>query len=582
MDIKVTIKEEIAQAIATASEEDLATVLPLLESPKNREHGDLAFPCFQLAKKARLAPPQVAQQLAAKLKLPESVTELKIIGPFLNFRFARDRYCSAVVNTTTSKPELNLELEKLGPSPQTIVIDYSSPNIAKPFHVGHLRATLIGNSLYKTYTRLGYNVVGINHLGDWGTQFGFVWAGCKLWGKPAEESVKELVQLYRRATTLKDNQEKNTVPAEDQTLPNVNEMAREFFIELEGGKQYAVDFWKWNLEISIAYLQQTYKRLGVTFDHYTGESFYSDKLDAVKADLAAAGLLVESQGAYGVDLGEALGFARILAPDGRSLYLTRDLATAKYRAETFNFSKALYVVGTPQSLHFQQLCSILEKLDRPYAKSLEHVAFGHVMGMKTRGASEVIELNDFLDEAYERALSAYREQVTKRPEGLDEMEVADAVGLAALVFSTLSRTRLKDVHFSWEHALAFQGDSGPYLLYAYARINGVKERAREAGLEPSQTIAANQLTEESAFQLCAIIDELPAVLRRTVEDNDPAHLAAYGLEVAKEFSRAYNDLKVVGEESRERSIARLTLFEATRKVLGVVIDLLGMKRIERM
>ena len=253
-------------------------------------------------------------------------------------------------------------------------------------------------------------------------------------------------------------------------------MARAFFIDLEKGEPYAAEFWKTCVDTSLEYLQRTYERLHIRFDHYIGESFYSDKLEAVKDMLEASGHLTESQGALGVDLGEELGFARIYTPDGRSLYLTRDIATANYRAERFHFDKAVYVVGAPQSLHFQQLKGVLRLLGLGYAEKIEHVAFGHVMGMKTRGGGDFIELNEFLDEAYERALEAYHTQVSKRPEGLDDTEVARAVALAAIVFSNVSRTNIKDVHFKWEHALEFQGDTGPYLLYACARINGIKEK----------------------------------------------------------------------------------------------------------
>lgn len=578
--MKAQLKNLLSAAIAEAIGEEQSKVSPLIEQPKNRDHGDLCFPCFTLAKREKLPPPQCAAQLAAKLQLPSQFDAVTVIGPFLNVRFARGGFTGAVVNSFLVGDTIDLAV-KSGRR-ERVVIDYSSPNIAKPFHVGHLRATLIGNALDRIYRRLGCTVTSVNHLGDWGTQFGFVFAGCQLWGKPEQPTVKALVQIYRRATGLKEQQEKGTVPPEDAALPSVNDIARQYFLDLEAGKPAAVAFWQWNLDVSLVYLRKTYDRLGVNFDHYLGESFYSDKLDSVRNELEQAGLLTESQGAWGVDLGEKLGFARILAPDGRSLYLTRDLATAKYRAETFHYDRSLYVVGAPQTFHFQQLKGTLERLGRPYAAGIEHVAFGHVLGMKTRGEGEVIELNDFLDEAYERALTAYHDQVSKRPEGLDESSVADAVALAAIVFSTLSRGRLKDVHFSWDNALAFQGDSGPYLLYANARIHGIRERAFEQGIEHAAMVAPEQLTEESAFQLASVLAELPDVLERTVADNEPSYLASYGLSVAHEFSRAYNELKVIGEPDAARAAARMSLFEATRRVLSTVIELLGMKPIDRM
>ena len=312
-----------------------------------------------------------------------------------------------------------------------------------------------------------------------------------------------------------------------------------------------------------------------------GESFYSDKLDAVREVLTSSGVLTESQGALGIELGDNGGFARVLTPDGRSLYLTRDIATAFFRKSEFNFAKALYVVGAPQALHFQQLKGVLAALNKPYSEDIVHVPFGHVLGMKTRGGGEVVELNSLLDEAVDRARTAYREQVEKRPEGLNEDDVAEAVGLAAIIFSTLNRSRTKDVQFSWEHALAFQGDSGPYLLYAYARINGIKERAAEQSLRPATAFDALLLPEESAFQLAAVLDDFEAIVERTARENEPSTLAGYALDVAKAFSRAYLDLKVVGAEKAVAE-ARLGLFEATQRVLREVLELLGIPTIERM
>jgi len=577
--MKKAIKSALALQIAAKTQLSVGQVESMLGAPKDSRHGDLAFPAFPVAKAWQISPPECAKKICAEVDLPPEVESATPIGPFVNFKFRRGSFSGAVVNRTINGGVAQLLRDSVpGAASEKIVIEYSSPNIAKPFHVGHLRATLIGNSLDHLYRATGFPTVSINHLGDWGTQFGFVWAGCEIWGKPTEPSVLTLVELYKKATALKEDQEKKLA---DPNLPDVNAIARAYFVDLEQGKPQAVEFWKWCSDISIRYLKDTYKRLGVSFDYYTGESFYSDKLQAVHDDLERAGLLKESQGAYGVDLGEQLGFARISTPDGRSLYLTRDLATAKYRAETFQFTRALYVVGTPQALHFQQIKAVLKAAGNDYADDIIHIGFGHVAGMKTRGGGEIIELNSFLDEAYERALAAYHEQVSKRPPGLDEQEVAEAVALAAIVFSTLSRDRLKDVHFSWDHALAFQGDSGPYLLYAYARMNGIREKAFESGLQIQKNVTAAALPEETAFQLALAVDDFPQVLARTIESNDPAHLAAYALDTSKAFSRAYNELKVVGE-TKETAEARLSLFECARLVLRETMILLGMKVLERM
>lgn len=576
--MKEELKKKIAQSIVQITGQDFADILSLIEKPKNKDFGEFSFPCFTLAKSEKKAPSEVAQALASKLKLPDEISQVTPLGPFLNFKLERGGFVQQVIEQIISAKIYDFTKNILK---EKVVLEYSSPNIAKPFHVGHLRATLIGNSLDKIYRKLGHLVTSVNHLGDWGTQFGFVWAGCKLWGRPATATVSDLVELYKKATALKVEQEKKLATGATLTEDNVNELARAYFINLEKGESSAVEFWKWCLEISLEYFKKTYQRLGVHFDHYTGESFYSDKLEDIQQELLKKNILTESQGALGIDLGEKLGFARILTPDGRSLYLTRDLATAKYRAQTFNFNKAIYVVGAPQALHFQQIKAVLQALGHDYADKIEHVAFGHVLGMKTRGSGEIVELNSFIDEAFERALVAYKQQVSKRPEGLDENKVAEAVGLSAFVFSTLSRGRIKDVNFSWDDALQFQGDSGPYLLYAYARINGIKEKAADAGILVKPTSKLKELKSDAAFDLVNILADFPDCLLQTLKDNDPNHLANYSIEVAKAVSKAYNELKVVGEE-KTLAEAHLSLFEATRVILAECIELLGIRLLDRM
>jgi arginyl-tRNA synthetase len=576
MNFKQQLKSALAKAISQSTALAEAEILKVLEQPKNPEHGDLAFPCFMLAKATKSSPADAANKLANEISLPKGISKVSQLGPFLNFCFDRNILISSALSIISTEASKNKE--------KTIIVEYSSPNIAKPFHVGHLRATLIGNCLDRVYRRLGYNTISVNHLGDWGTQFGFVWAGCELWGKPKNNSVIELLDIYRRATDLKVEQETDKNSKDSSTSKNaqdINSMARQFFVDLEDNKPYATEFWKWCREISLDYLKKTYSRLGVKFDHYTGESFYSDLLVDVKNEIEAAGLLKESQGALGVELSPELGFARIYTPDGRSLYLTRDIATALYRAKTFAFDKAVYVVGAPQSLHFQQLKALLHLLKKPFAERIVHASFGHVLGMKTRGGGEFIELNSFLDEAYDRALNAYNTQVSKRPEGLDETVVARAVALAAIVFSNLSRNRIKDVHFSWDSALEFQGDSGPYVLYAYARINGIKEKALAAGVTFSDKINSALLVEESAYQLANVIFEFDQILNLTVEESEPAVLASYALNLSKAVAKAYLDLKVVGIDT-EIASARMALFERASSTLREVIELLGMTALERM
>lgn len=567
MSLKQELRKALSIELSRHTKEDPELVLNKLQTPKNPAHGDISYPAFEFAKGEGLPPPVATEQLKNTVKLPSGFESASATGPFLNFRLAQNQFVARYLSEKQSI---------LKPNAGKIVLEFSSPNIAKPFHVGHLRVTVIGNSLDKIYRYLGYDVVSVNHLGDWGTQFGFVWAGCKLWGKPENPTVSELVELYKKATKQKEDEEKH--PEEPQT---VNEIAREYFRDLEEGKDYAVEFWKWCLEVSMRYFTKTYERLNVHFDHYTGESFYSDKLDDVKKILTSAGILQESKGALGVDLGEELGFARMATPDGRSLYLTRDIATAKYRAETFKFDRAIYVVGAPQTLHFNQIKGVLNALGVDYASKIEHVAFGTVLGMKTRGDGEIIELNDFLDEAVSRARVAYHEAVEKRPAGVDEEKVAEAVGMAAILFSTLNRQRMKDVQFSWENAMAFSGDSGPYLLYAVARITGIEEKAKEAGISPATKVDAEQFNEPEAFKLGSLLDEFVPTLERVVRDNEPAYLSAYALELSFAFSKAYQALRVIDEDPAIAG-ARLLLFRKTKEVLSKSLELLGMKVVERM
>jgi arginyl-tRNA synthetase len=321
--------------------------------------------------------------------------------------------------------------------------------------------------------------------------------------------------------------------------------------------------------------------MNIKFDHYLGESFYSDKLEAVENDLKKSGVLTESQGALGVDLGEKLGFARVLTPDGRSLYLSRDLAAAEYRFNRFNFSKSLYVVGAPQSLHFQQIIGVLSKLNKPYADSILHIAFGHVLGMKTRGDGKTIELNEFLDEAERLALEAYQTGVERRPEGLDETEVSKKVALSAIIFSTLNRNNIKDVTFKWDDALSFQGDSGPYLLYAYARLKGIEEKASKENITGSGPYNLEALETEGANGLLTTILDFETSVLDTIKENEPLILCQYALTLAKSISKAYLDLKVLGTDSSTAN-TRLALFKLAGEKLKTSLNLLGIEVLDRM
>jgi len=576
------VKDQIVQALSHSTGLTQAQLSEILIEPKELRYGDFSFPCYVLAKQWGIAPPECAKKLEQMLKPPPQVERSEAAGPYLNFFLKRAPQVERVIKEILTRREAIGSEQN---SEHTIIIEYSSPNIAKPFHVGHLRTTVIGHALDRIYRHLGYRVISINHLGDWGTQFGFVWVGCELWGRPQNATVFDLVAYYTKAANLRKAQEKGEVPPEDAKYPDVNQMAREYFRKLEAGEKTAVDFWQWCLNISLDYLRNLYKRLGIHFDFYTGESFYRDQLKKTEQELRESGILEESRGAWGVNLGDKLGYVRLFTEDGRSLYITRDITAADYRYRTFNPLKILYVVGAPQKLHFQQLIGILKKMKHPAAERIVHVAYGNVPHVSTRtssGAAERIWLHTLLEEAHERALHAYRHQVEKRPENLDEQAVAEAVGLGAIFFNYLSRSNVKEFNFTWEEALNFQGDTGPYVQYALARINSIQAKAANEGLpQPSAEINAELLTDDNAYSIVSLLSRFHATIRRAAEEYEPYHIALYVLELARTFSAAYKSLRVVGQEP-ELAKARLALFTAVKYVLQRGLNLIGVPPVERM
>lgn len=566
-----------------------ATSLPrdvlerILTRTKDLSLGDYALPCFPLAKEWKIAPPEAALKLKGQLTLPSGLERCEAVGPYLNFFLNKQALARETVSAVLSQGT------KFGAgkhSDKTIVLDYSGPNIAKPFHVGHLRTTLIGLALDRIYRHLGYKVVSVNHLGDWGTQFGFVYAGWKVWGTPDHATMDDLLELYRRASGLRKAQDEKRIAPEDADKPEINSIARDYFSRLESGDEEATKFWRWCLDISMEYYLATYKRLGIEFDFYTGESFYRDQLEGIESRLRESGVLADSEGALGVELGKPLGFVRIFAEDGRSLYITRDLATADYRERTFHPWKILYVVGAPQQLHFKQLIAVLKQINHPVAEKMVHVSYGNVPGISTRNSKpgdDRFSLRALMDEAHERALTAYRTQVEKRPEGLDEEKVAEAVGLGAVFFNYLCRSNIKEFHFTWEEALNFQGDTGPYIQYALARLNSIEAKAREEGLmiTPSSKIDYSLLAEPGTHELVSLLSQFPERLERSAADYEPHHVALYALDLARAFSANYRSLRVLGAD-RPVAEARLALFSAIKFVLYTGLTLIGVPPVDRM
>lgn len=566
----------LIDAISTHTGVPKETIQKILTRPKDLTHGDYALPCFLIAKEWKIAPPAAAERLSRELPLPSGITRAVAAGPYLNFFQDQQATTAAVIRTILSAGAA------VGSHParnQTIVIDYSAPNIAKPFHVGHLRTTLIGLSLYRVLKHLGYNTVGVNHLGDWGTQFGVVWAGYQDAGAPKEYTVNDLVSFYIAANKKKKAQDDESVE-EDQGSDSVTGVARDYFLRLEADDAEALAFWRSCYDISLVYLKNFYRRLGIEFDSYQGESFYRSMIPDIEKKIQDSGILEDSRGALGVDLGEKLGFARIFTEDGRSLYITRDIACAYYRAETYQPERILYVVAAQQSLHFQQLFEIMRRMKHPVADRMVHVAFGFVPGMKTREGGAIL-LEDFLDEAHQRALSVYTEQVDSRPEGLDENAVAEAISVGAIYYYFLSHSNIKDFHFSWDQALNFQGDSGPYIQYALARLYSIAAKAADEGIELKEDFDASQLTEESVRELVTRLGQFNETLEKVASTYEPYYLAQLLLDVSRLFARAYRELRVVGQEKAVAE-ARLALFTATRHVLETGMTLLGMPPVQKM
>jgi arginyl-tRNA synthetase len=570
------MKDKLITSLQAATNLPVEVLEKNITPTKDTKHGDFAFPCFLLAKEWGAPPPECAKRLAGSISLPTGIAKVECMGPYLNFFLDRTQ----VISDITAEVLVKGPLFGRAHNSSTIVIDFSAPNIAKPFHIGHLRTTIIGFCLGNLLRHLGHSVVGVNHLGDWGTQFGFVYAGCQLFGKPGDD-MNDLVSRYVQANMLRKAQDK----CEQLDQPNVNEIARDYFRRLEAGDAEAKSFWQWSLDVSLKYYHKTYDRMGITFEAYTGESFYFQFFDECVATLKASGILEESRGALGVDLGEPLGFARLLTEDGRTLYLTRDVITADYREKTYHPEKIIYVVGAPQTLHFKQLQEIMRRLKHPAAEKIVHIPYGHVPGISTRKlAAEAgdLSLDGLLEDAHDRAREAYQSEVSKRPEGVDVEEVAEAVGLGAIYFNYLCRTNNKEFHFNWEEALNFKGDTGPYLMYAVARLHSMEERAKAEGITVGKCADGARLPESEAWEIASLLGKFPDVLQRTASELEPCTICNYALDLAKAISRAYVKLRVLGEPDREIAAARLALYVSARTVLSLALKILGIRPLNRM
>lgn len=563
-------KETIAQALQKATGLNKEELKSYIEVPKDASMGDYAFPCFKLAKELKKAPPMIATEINEKLQVDEKqIKKVEIVGGYINFYVNNTTLAEEILKEYDAKKE-QYGNSKIGEG-KNVVIDYSAPNIAKPFHIGHLRSTVIGGALYNVYKFLNYNVTGVNHLGDYGTQFGKLIEGYKLWGEEyniEENPIDELTKIYVRI---------NNLCKEDET---VLENCRNNFKKLEDKDPYCVEIWTKFRELSLKEFQKVYDMLGSKFDSWNGEAFYSDKMQEIVETLEKTGKLVESEGARVIEL-ENMAPCIIEKTNGSTTYATRDLAAILYRARNYNFDKALYVTSYEQILHFKQVFEVakLLDLDEKYTNGLEHVPFGMVRlktGKMSTREGNIIKLEDLLNEAISRALKVIEE---KNPDLEDKEEVAKKVGLGAVIFNDLSNSRIKDEIFDWDTMLNFQGETGPYIQYIYVRTKSVLEKA---GYIPEyKDIDVNVLSDEASSVVIKIISNFANTLEQVVDKNEPSILSRYLIDLSQSFSSFYNANKIIGEDKTKQD-ARLYLTYVVGNILKTGANLLGIEMPDRM
>ena len=568
IDFKTKIAQEL-EKVVQINEKELETYI---EIPKDTKNGDYSFPCFKLAKELKKAPQMIANDIKEKVNIEGTgIEKVEVIGGFLNFFVDKKVLAREVLNEISSKEEYGKA--KIGEG-RNIVIDYSAPNIAKPFHIGHLRSTVIGGALSNIYKFLGYNVTGINHLGDYGTQFGKLIEGYKLWGNEYDidkDPINELTKIYIRI---------NNLCKEDESVLNA---CRDNFKKLEEGDSYCTELWEKFKSVSLKEFQKVYDLLGSKFESWNGEAFYSDKMPEVIELLEKSGKLVESQGAKIVDLSND-GIDTpciIIKSNGSTTYATRDLAAILYRTRTYDFEKALYVTSYEQVLHFKQVFATAKYLglDEKYLNGLKHIPFGMVLlptGKMSTREGNIIKLEDLLNEAIERAKEIIEQ---KNPELEDKEETAKKVGIGAVIFNDLSNNRVKDEIFDWDTILNFQGETGPYIQYMYVRIKSVLEKAN--GVPNIKEVNVEKLDDSYSQDILKLIYNFEDTLVAVTEKEEPSILSRYLIDLAKAYSSFYNENKIM-VEYKETKDARVYLSYATAKVLKEGTALLGMEMPNKM
>ena len=568
-DFKKMIAEMIAKVININEKE----IKEYIEIPKDSSMGDYSFPCFKLAKELRKAPVAIANDIKDNIQIDKNIIEkIDVVNGYLNIYLNKNLIVKTVLE------EIDKEKENYGKSNigtgKNIVIDYSAPNIAKPFHIGHLRSTVIGAALYNIYKFLGYNVIGVNHLGDYGTQFGKLIEGYKLWGTEYDiekDPINELTKIYIRI---------NEACKEDETIL---ENCRNNFKKLEDGDPYCLELWQKFRELSLKEFQKVYDLLGSKFDSWNGESFYSDKMPEVIETLSSKGKLTESQGAKIVDLEEqGINTPCIIEKSNSSTtYATRDLAAIMYRARTYDFDKCIYVTSYEQVLHFKQVFEVAKflGLDEKYTNGLIHVPFGMVLlptGKMSTREGNVIKLEDILNEAISRAKDIIEQ---KNPELDNKEEVAKKVGIGAVIFNDLSNNRIKDEVFDWDTMLNFQGETGPYIQYMYVRTNSILEKIGQ--IPEVKDIELEELTNDTCIDILKQIYSFNDIIMQAADKNEPSIISRYLIDLAQKFSSFYNDNKIIVDDEKQKN-ARIYLTYIVGLILKSGAKLLGIETPNKM
>ena len=570
------MKKYIASVIFNALENEEITIEDIeekVETPKDKKNGDFAYPCFNLAKILKKAPVMISNDLASKINADEKISKVENVNGFLNFYLNSDNIVEKTLTTIVEQGE-DYGKSKEGEG-VNIIVEYSSPNIAKPFHLGHFRNTVLGKALYDLYKTLGYNVTGLNHLGDWGRQFGIIIEGYKRFKDEYnfdENPLDALSDIYVRM---------NKICKEDESEMDI---ARENFKKLEQGDKETSKLWEYFREVSLKEYKRIYNLLGSKFDSYNGEAFYNDKMDEIIDILDKKGVLKDSQGAKVIEVGDNMPPCIVLKSNGSTIYATRDLAAILYRARTYDFSKCIYITATEQILHFKQIFEVAKYIvDEKYQKGLVHVTYGMIRlktGKMSTREGNVIYINDLIEEAIKKSKDII---LAKNPELENIDEVAKKIGIGALVFNYLKSGKNKDIIFDLDDTLRFDGETGPYIQYTYCRTKSILEKV---GFNMSNVDISNvdfsKLNTKQEVELVKQLQKYPDTIKKAAEEYEPSILARYLIEVATLFSRFYNECSVANEEDKKIKEARCVLVYATSLVIKNGLDILGIECPDKM